>query len=292
MSAAINGYHCDAGEDFNEKEECDRQSAALPLAQLEAIEALAGTGVPLVLVLTNGGALEVDFAVFSNSVRAIIHAPYLGIFSGEAVAATVLGMHNPAGRLTATWYTSTGLLQIGGITEYRMRAENGYPGRTHRYLAEAGGDGVAFPFGYGLSFGSVAYSAATVSPNPSPCDAINVSFSLTNNGAADVEEVAQLYLSHGAPTVPVPVRALVAFQRVRVPAGRSVDVALQVLPRQNAVLRAGDLAEEVQPGPRSLWLGGCSEPRLLTGVRLAFTTVGVATPLDVCEQAVASRLPM
>ena len=92
----------------------------------------------------------------------------------------------------------------------------------------------------------------------------------------------QLYLSFSNASVPVPARALVAFARVAVPARGSASVTLRVPPRVNAVMRAGDLVEEIQPGRRTLWLGGCSDPARLPGVALAFTTVGAPTPLSEC----------
>jgi len=102
VSAAINGYTCMAHENYNEKEECDRHNVTLPGAQLALLQALSTLGKPLVLVLINGGALSVDWAVSSPSVHPIIHAPYLGIFAGTALAEAILGDINPAGRLTAT----------------------------------------------------------------------------------------------------------------------------------------------------------------------------------------------
>jgi beta-glucosidase-like glycosyl hydrolase len=165
-SAALNGYTCAAGESYNEKEECDRRDPALPGAQLPLLQALAALGRPLVLVLVSGGALEVDWAVAAARVRAIVHVPYAGAAAGAALADALLGAASPAGRVAATWYTRAGLDAIGPVTEYRMRpdAASGYPGRTHLWLADPAKTLTAFPFGFGLSFASFAYSAAAAVP--------------------------------------------------------------------------------------------------------------------------------
>ena len=193
VSAAINGYTCPAYENYNEKEECDRHDTALPGAQLPLLQALASLGKPLVLVLVSGGALAVDWAAASPSVPAIVHAPYLGVSAGTALADVILGAAPPSGRLTATWYTAAGLAAVGGIEQYAMRADGAYPGRTHRYLRDPGGAAVLFPFGYGLSYAVLGYEDAALAPAaPAPCDTVAVNVTLRNAGDTDAVEVVQV----------------------------------------------------------------------------------------------------
>ena len=85
-------------------------------------------------------------------------------------------------------------------------------------------------------------------------------------------------------TVPTPVRALADFARVAVPAHSSATVTLRIPPRLNAVLDEA-LQDVVPPGPRSLWVGGASDPEAAPGMRGGWVTVGAATPVSVCEAA-------
>lgn len=281
-SGAINGYTCAAGESYNEKEECDRRDAGLAGAQQPLLEALAATGRPLILVLVNGGALEVDWAAASPAVRAIVHLPYLGAASGAALADALLGVNSPAGRLAATWYTRAGLDAIGGIMEYRMRPDGAYPGRTYLWTDRAL---VQFPFGFGLSYAALAYAGAAATPAAAaPCDAVAVTVMLTNPAAFDADEVVQVYATLADASVPTPNRALVAFERVRVPAGGGLAVNLTITPRARSVLREGDLARVVEPGRVQLWIGGCSDERRAPGAAAAFTVIGQTTDIERCER--------
>ena len=281
-SGAINSYTCAAGESYNEKEECDRSSAGLSGAQQPLLEALAATGRPLVLVLVNGGALEVDWAAASPDVRAIVHLPYPGAAAGSALADALLGVASPAGRLAATWYTRAGLAAIGGIQEYRMRPEGAYPGRTYLWTDPTL---VQFPFGFGLSYAALAYAGAAATPAiAAPCDTVAVTVTVTNAAAFDADEVVQVYATLDAASVPTPRRALVAFARVRVPAHGEIMVNLTVTPRARSVLREGDLVRVVEPGGVRLWVGGCSDERMAPGAVATFAVVGATTGIDRCEK--------
>lgn len=277
-------YGCVAGNNAVEAEGWDRQNASLPGAQLALLQGVvaAAGGRPVVLVLVNAGMLDVAWAAAPGSgVGAILHAPFLGMTAGAAIAAAVAGAVNPAGRLTATWYTAEGLAAIGDITDYRMRPDpaTGYPGRTYRYTTAP----VQFPFGFGLSYASFAYSGLAVSPPaPGPCDTVAVTVTVANTGAVDGDEVVQLYVSLPGASVPSPARALADFARVAVPAGGAVNVTLAVAPARNAVLREGDLAEVVEPGARVLWVGGASSPGFAPGVGGGYAVAGPTTPVSAC----------
>jgi beta-glucosidase len=279
-SAAINSYTCAANESYNEKEECDRHDAALPGAQLPLLQAIAALGRPLVLILASGGALEVDWAAASPDVHAIIHAPYLGVAAGTALADVLIGAQSPSGRLAASWYTSAGLAAIGGIQEYRMRADGVYPGRTYLWTDPAL---VQFPFGFGLSFANFSYTVAASTATAAPCDNVTITVTVMNASPFDADEVVQAYASLPDASFVAPARALVGFARIRVPALGLARVALQVTPRARSILREGDLVRVVEPGRVLLWVGGCSAPALAPGAAADFTVVGAAVSVDSCE---------
>jgi len=195
----------------------DRTSLDLPKAEEELIEAVAATGKPLVVVLTNGSALAVNWA--NDHANAIIDAFYPGEEGGSAVAETLSGKNNPAGRLPVTFYKDVS--QLPPFEDYAMK------GRTYRYFEGT----PLYPFGYGLSYTTFSYSGLTV-----PAAAITAGNSLdaevtvTNSGNKAGDEVAQLYLTF--PNVPgAPLRALRAFQRVHLEPGASQKVQFKLGPR-------------------------------------------------------------
>jgi len=114
----------------------DRTSLRLPAPQLKLLKALQATGKPVVLVLTTGSALAVNWA--AQKLPAILLAWYPGQAGGQAVADVLFGDADPAGRLPVTFYT--GVQQLPPFDDYAMK------GRTYRYF-----DGrPLFPFGYGI----------------------------------------------------------------------------------------------------------------------------------------------
>ena len=126
----------------------DRTSIDLPAAQEDLLKALAATGKPLIVILQNGSALAVNWA--KEHANAVLEAWYPGEEGGTAIAETLAGDNNPAGRLPLTFYAS--LKQVPPFTEYSMK------GRTFRYFS----DKPLYGFGYGLSYTSFEYSGLNV----------------------------------------------------------------------------------------------------------------------------------
>jgi beta-glucosidase len=122
----------------------DRTDLRLPATQQKLLEALQATGKPLVLVLTAGSALAVDWA--QAHVPAILMTWYPGQRGGSAVADALFGDANPGGRLPVTFYKASE--KLPAFDDYDMH------GRTYRYF-----DGEPlYPFGYGLSYTRFEYS--------------------------------------------------------------------------------------------------------------------------------------
>lgn len=291
ISAAINGYTCPAGGSANEKEECDRTTVDLPGAQLPFLQALAATGKPVVLVLLNGGMLDVSWAQASPAIPAIVHLPYLGMATGTAFGRVLAGAVNPAGRVTSTWYSPIGMAAIGGPLEYRMYSDttDGYPGRTHMYHSMPNGQGVTYPFGFGLSYSTFTYANFRVNvSNPGPCDVLAVSVDVSNTSPVDGSEVVQLYIAHpnfpppgGLPAVPNSM--LVDFARVFIPAHSTQTVTLTLDRYRNSLYSEPDIVSTVFPGTRAFWAGGCSDPTLCAGTVGTVTVGGTATPVSACS---------
>ena len=180
----------------------------------------------MVVVLTNGSALAVNWA--KEHANAILEAFYPGEEGGTAVAQTLSGTNNPAGRLPITFYT--GVDQLPPFEDYSMK------GRTYRYFEGT----PLYPFGYGLSYTTFSYGGLSVPTEVVAGSPLVAEVTLTNTGSRAGDEVAQLYLNF--PKVPgAPLRALRAFQRVHLAAGASQKVKFELNPRDmSMVTEAGE----------------------------------------------------
>jgi beta-glucosidase len=222
----------------------DRTSLDMPEAEEELVQAVAATGKPLVVVLLNGSALGVNWE--KAHANAILEAWYSGEEGGAAIAETLSGKNNPAGRLPVTFYKD--VRQLPHFEDYSME------GRTYRYFE---GEPL-WPFGYGLSYTTFEYSGLTL-PTASihAGDPLDVSVTVTNTGKLAGDEVVQLYLKF--PDVPgAPIRALRGFRRVHLEPGASQKVAFHLERRDlSMVTDAGDII--VAQGKYTVSVGG-SQP--------------------------------
>jgi len=243
----------------------DRTSIDLPKPEEELIEALGATGTPLVVVLTNGSALGVNWA--KDHANAILDAFYPGEEGGAAVAETLSGKNNPAGRLPITFYKDVN--QLPPFEDYAMK------GRTYRYFE---GEPL-YPFGYGLSYTTFTYSALS-GPTEAVTAGSNATFdvTVTNSGKLAGDEVAQLYLEF--PKVPgAPLRALRGFQRVHLDPGASQTIHFHLHPRDlGMVTDAGEPI--VAEGQYTVFIGG-GQPN--TGAQVVSTTFNIAGKLYLPE---------
>jgi beta-glucosidase len=219
----------------------DRTSLDLPKPEEELLKAVAATGKPVVLVLANGSALAVNWA--KDHANAILDSWYAGEEGGTAVAQTLSGRNNPAGRLPVTFYT--GVDQLPPFEDYAMK------GRTYRYF-----EGKAlYPFGYGLSYTTFSYKGLMLPKSAlNAGDPLTAEVTVTNTGKLDGDEVAQLYLSF--PNIPgAPLRALRGIRRVHLKAGESRKVRFELKDRDlSMVSEAGE--PMIAEGKYSVSVGG------------------------------------
>src|SRR6267154_2599085 len=195
----------------------DRLDLNLPRPQQELLESVATTGKPLIVVLTNGSALAVNWA--QQHAAAIVEAWYPGEEGGAAVADVLSGDFNPAGRLPVTFYQS--VAQLPPFGSYSMAR------RTYRYFTEH----PLYPFGYGLSYTTFRYDNAEAdSPQISADGSVAISARVTNTGKSAGDEIVELYLSHSGVEA-VPICALAGFQRVHLEAGASKTVKFSLRDR-------------------------------------------------------------
>jgi beta-glucosidase len=206
----------------------DRTSLDLPKEEEDLLEALKGTGKPLIVILMNGSALSANWA--SEHAGAILDAWYSGEEGGTAIAQTLAGANNPAGRLPVTFYK--GVEQLPAFEDYAMK------NRTYRYFAGQ----PLYPFGYGLSYSKFEYSNLKLSATKLKAgDSLSVEADVKNVGQREGDEVAELYLSF--PKSPAaPICALRGFTRIHLAAGETQRVHFALDPR--------DLSEVNEKGNR------------------------------------------
>jgi beta-glucosidase len=219
----------------------DRTAIDLPAPQEHLLENVNALGKPIVLILTNGSALAVNWA--NQHVPAILEAWYPGEAGGTAVAESLAGDFSPAGRLPVTFYKS--LEQLPAFGDYSMAR------RTYRYFS---GDPL-YPFGYGLSYTQFAYSQPKVSRESiSADDPVTISADVANRGGMASDEVVQLYLWH-AGIAEAPLRELRGFERIHLAPGQSKTVAFTLRDRDLSVVDA-DGKRRIATGQVQVWIGG------------------------------------
>ncbi len=219
----------------------DRTSLDLPKPEEELVEAVAATHKPLVVVLMGGSALGANWE--KAHANAILEAWYSGEEGGTAIAETLSGKNDPAGRLPVTFYED--VRQLPPFEDYSMK------GRTYRYFT---GEPL-WPFGYGLSYTTFKYSDLTLPAASIPAgSAVDVAVTVTNTGEAAGDEVAQLYLRF--PDVPgAPLRALRGFERVHIAPGASRRVTFHLRRRDlSMVTDSGDII--IAQGRYTVSVGG------------------------------------
>ncbi|MFP5296550.1 MAG: glycoside hydrolase family 3 N-terminal domain-containing protein, partial [Alphaproteobacteria bacterium] len=206
------------GESQNMSAEAQsRVDIGLPEPQLALAEAVAATGKPVVVLLRNGRAMELSGAV--KDARAILVTWFLGSETGNSVADVLFGDHAPTGRLPVSFP------HFSGQSPYYYAHKNtGRPAATRdegfkAQFRETGNEAL-YPFGHGLTYAPVQYSAVRVSsPTMAWNGELTASVTLTNAGERPAEEVVQLYVRDRVATITQPVRLLKGFRRVVVPPG-------------------------------------------------------------------------
>jgi beta-glucosidase len=219
----------------------DRTDLKIPEPEEALLRTIATTGKPLVVVLMNGSALAATWE--KQHANAILESWYSGEEGGAAIAATLSGRNDPAGRLPVTFYKDVG--QLPNFEDYSMK------GRTYRYFT---GEPL-WPFGYGLSYTTFRYGDLTLPRTAVEAGApLNASVHVTNTGKVAGDEVVQLYLKF--PDVAgAPIRALRGFQRIHLAPGETRKVSFQLQRRDlSMVTPMGDRI--VAQGTYTVSVGG------------------------------------
>jgi len=212
--------------DNTETEAADRFSLNLPSAQDELISAVAAANPHTVVVVNAGAPVAMPWL---SHVAAVVDAWYPGESNGTALASVLYGSTNPSGHLPVTFPEN--LSQVPASTPQQFPGVNGKVHYSeginvgYRWY-DANNITPMFPFGFGLSYTSFAFSKLHISPG-NQATAVKVTARVTNTGKVAGSDVAQLYLGD-PPVAGEPPRQLKGFQRVTLNPGQSTKVTFSL----------------------------------------------------------------
>lgn len=220
----------------------DRASLQLVGQQQALFDAIHATGKPVAVVLINGRpAATVDIAGKAN---ALIEAWYLGERGGQAMAEVLFGDVNPGGKLPVTVPRHVGQLPLS--YDYKPSALRGYLFDTTEPL---------FPFGHGLSYTTFEIGEPElVRAEVAPGEPVTLRVTVRNTGDRAGDETVQIYVRDRLASVTRPVRALKAFQRVRLAPGEARELRL-TLPPEAFELWNTRMERVVEPGEFDILVG-------------------------------------
>ncbi len=237
-------------------------------SQSELLKTLRDSGKPVVAVVMAGRPLTVERDLANCD--ALLYSFHPGTMGGPALARLLFGDAVPSGKTPVTF-----LRTVGQVPMYYNHNMTGRPYRDEKLMDEIeleapqtslgntsyyldSGAAPLFPFGYGLSYTSFAYSDVTLDRSCySDGDTIRASFTLSNTGEYDATEVVQLYVRDLVGSVTRPVKELKGFERIFLKAGESTKVEMSLAVSELAFWGA-DGRKSVEPGEFLLWIAGDS----------------------------------
>ncbi len=251
-----------------------RANIDLPGAQEALIEAVAGTGKPVILAIMAGRPLTLGQVL--DQVDAVLFAFHPGTMAGPALADLLFGVVSPSGKLPVTFPK-----MVGQLPMYYNYKNTGRPFAAERYVPideipvrafqtslgnethflDAGFH-PQFPFGFGLSYASFAYSDLEVSsPSIEPTGSLEVAATVTNTGKVAADEVVQLYVRDLVGSITRPVKELKGFRRISLAPGEAQRVRFTLAADQLAFHTVGG-RRVVEPGSFKVWVDPSSQDGL------------------------------
>jgi beta-glucosidase len=233
------------------REDVDRQ--AISIEQEDLVKLVLAANPKTILIMVSSFPYAINWS--RENVPAILHITQSGQETGNAMADVILGKVSPAGRLVQTWLTS--IDQMPPILDYDIRK-----GRTYMYYRNV----PLFPFGFGITYTSFRYADLKADKNSLiKNEKLNLTFSLTNTGNYDSDEVPQLYVSFPDSKVSRPLIALKGFKRVFVKKGETVQVSIPLKASDLAYWDTASKSWVLEPGKVSIKIGSSSADTRLTG---------------------------
>jgi len=251
-----------AGEDEQRcGESKSRTGLGLPGRQFQLLQALKETGKPIVLVLINGQPLTINWE--NRFIPAILEAWFPNAVGGQAIAETLFGDYNPGGKLSVTFPKTLGQIELN--FPFKPASQAGQPGDGPNGYGRTAVIGALYPFGYGLSYTTFAYSNLVITPKQQNIQGdINVSLDIKNTGNRKGDEVVQLYMKDKVSSVITYDSQLRGFERVSLLPGETKHVTFTLIPTDLELLDK-NMHWVVEPGSFEVLIGSSSEDIKLKG---------------------------
>lgn len=220
--------------------------------QQELLEAVSAVNKNVVVVLMNGRPLDISW--MAENVSSILEVWHLGSQAGNAIADVLFGDYNPAGKLPVSFPRN-----LGQVPMYYNHKSTGRPWDAEgnvfwSHYTDSPSDAL-FPFGFGLSYTTFAYSDLKLSSETiSKGDKLQVSVTVKNTGKVDGEEVVQLYIRDLVGSISRPVKELKGFEKIALKAGESKVVNF-TLGENDLAFWGADNQFQAESGDFKLWVG-------------------------------------
>jgi len=232
-------------DDSEGREGLDRVHITLGSGQEELVKQVFAANPKTVVVLVSSFPYAITWE--QENVPAIVHLANSSQEMGNGLADVLFGDYNPAGRTDQTWVKSTNDLPT--MMDYNIRN-----GRTYMYFK---GEPL-YPFGYGLSYTTFAYSNLRSAATLSARGFVDVSVDVKNTGTRAGDEVVQLYVKHVGSSVERPNKELRGFKRVMIPAGATKTVTITLTGSRLAYWNVADKAWVVENDKVQVMVGPSS----------------------------------
>jgi len=238
-------------------ESSSRSDISIPDVQQRLLKELLKTGKPVVLVLFTGRPLTLTWE--NENVPAILNVWFGGSEAALAIGDVLFGDVNPSGKLTTSFPRT-----IGQIPIYYNHKNTGRPLEEGKWFQKYRSNYLdvvnepLYPFGYGLSYTSFAYSDVKLSaPSLTENGEVTAEVTVTNTGKRDGTEVVQLYIRDKVGSITRPVKELKGFERITLKAGESKTVQFKITPEMLKFYNS-DLQYVYEPGDFEVMIGGNS----------------------------------
>ncbi|SDK75308.1 beta-glucosidase [Pedobacter sp. ok626] len=238
-------------------EASSRTNIEIPEVQKHLLQALLKTGKPMVLVLFTGRPLALKWE--NENVPAILNVWFGGTEAANAIPDVLFGTVNPSGKLTATFPQN-----VGQVPLYYAHKSTGRPLEEGKWFSKFRSNYLdvsndpLYPFGYGLSYTTFAYSNLKLSKTSFKTgESIIASIEVKNTGAFEGKEVVQLYIQDLVGSSTRPVKELKAFQKISLKPGESKTVIFKITEEDLKFYNTA-LKFIAEPGDFKIYIGGNS----------------------------------
>ena len=247
-------------------ENMGRAALDLPGKQLELVQSIEKTGIPIIIVLVNGRPISEPW--LDKNIPAIIEAWEPGSLGGQAVSEIIFGDVNPSGKLPLTVARDVGQLRM--IYNHKPSAY------FHKYAIKKSTP--LYPFGYGLSYTNFIYSKPILSRSSlDGNESVSVTVNVTNSGNYDGDEIVQMYVRDRVSSVTRPVKELKGYKRVFIKKGETKQVSFKIT-KDTLAFYDIEMDYCVEPGEFSIMTGSSSADK-----DLKLTTLTVNKRINVDE---------